>query len=275
MKSIKVIMIGDVVGHTGIAMFQKHIARIKDKYKADAVIVNGENSAANGRGITPREMKIFKHCGVDLVTSGNHIWDRKEIYSYLQEHKDLLRPANFPQGAPGVGLAFFTCHDLKVAVINVQGRVFMREDVDCPFRAVESIMTFVKHQTPIVLVDFHAEATSEKMGLGYFLDGQVSAVVGTHTHTPTADARILPRGTAYITDLGMVGALNGMLGMKKDAIINRFLTQLPARFEVETEGPGMLSGVCVEIDARTGKAIAIEQIHMIDSELRFESDLGE
>lgn len=151
----------------------------------------------------------------------------------------------------------------------------MREDVDCPFRAVESIMTFVKHQTPIVLVDFHAEATSEKMGLGYFLDGQVSAVVGTHTHTPTADARILPRGTAYITDLGMVGALNGMLGMKKDAIINRFLTQLPARFEVETEGPGMLSGVCVEIDARTGKAIAIEQIHMIDSELRFESDLGE
>lgn len=267
MNSVRILLIGDVVGKTGIVMFQKHIHRLREKYRVDAVIVNGENSASGGRGITPREMKFFKHCGVDVVTSGNHIWDRKEIFSYLNENRDLLRPANFPQGAPGVGVVLFNCHDLRIGVVNVQGRVFMREHVDCPFRAVESLLTFLKPQTNIIIVDFHAEATSEKMSLAYFLDGHVSAVVGTHTHIPTADARVLPGGTAYVTDLGMVGALNGMLGMKKESIITKFLTQLPSRFEVETEGPAMMSGVCVEIDCKSGKAIAIEPIYVVDHEI--------
>lgn len=265
---IRVLMIGDVVGTTGIAMFQKHINHLRSEYRADAVIVNGENSASNGRGIIAKTMKFFKHCKVDVVTSGNHIWDHREIYTYLHDHKDLLRPANFPAGAPGVGVTVFSCKNERIAVVNLQGRVFMREHVDCPFVAAETILSYLKHQTKMILVDFHAEATSEKMGLGYFLDGQVSAVVGTHTHTQTADERILPNGTAYISDLGMVGALESMLGMKKEPIINKFITQLPTKFEVETEGPGLLSGVCIELDSQTGKALSIERIKIVDTDFQ-------
>lgn len=265
MKTLRILMIGDVVGTTGQILFQKHIGQMRMHYKADAVIVNGENSAANGRGITSKDMKFFKHCGVDVVTSGNHIWDQREIYGYLAEHKDLLRPANFPAGAPGVGFTIFACHDERIAVVNLQGRVFMREAVDCPFRAAESLLTYLKHQTKIILVDFHAETTSEKMGLAHFLDGQVSAVVGTHTHTQTADERVLSGGTAFISDLGMVGALDSMLGMKKEPIINKFISQLPTKFEVETEGPGLINGVCIEIDCQTGKARSIERIRIIDT----------
>ena len=272
MKTLRVLMIGDVVGGTGMALFQKHIAQLRTKYNADAVIVNGENSASNGRGITSRAMKQFKHCKVNVVTSGNHIWDQKEIYPYLQENRDLLRPANFPAGAPGSGVALFECNGQKVAVINLQGRVFMREDVDCPFRAAESLLTYVRAQTKLIFVDFHAEATSEKMGLAYYLDGSVSALVDTHTHTQTADERILPAGTAFISDLGMVGSLNSMLGMKKESIINKFLTQLPTRFEVATEGPGLLNGVCIEVDCQTGKALKIERIHMVDADFQYNGD---
>lgn len=265
-QTIKLLIIGDVVGATGIALFQKHIGALKQKYKADGVIVNGENSAPSGKGITSKDMKALRHAGADLVTSGNHIWDQREIYNYFTEHTDLIRPANFPAGAPGMGHALFQCAGYKVAVMNLQGRVFMREDLDCPFRAADSLLTYLSHQTNIIIVDFHAEATSEKIGFGYYLDGRVSAVVGTHTHTQTADERILPKGTAYITDLGMVGALNGMLGMKKDAIINKFLTQMPTRFEVETHGPGVLSGICVEIDTASGKAVAVERVRLVDEQ---------
>ena len=271
-NSLRVLLIGDVVGATGIAMFQKHIHHLKEKYSCDAVIVNGENSASNGRGITSRVMNFFKHCGVDVVTSGNHIWAQRDIYSYLHENKNLLRPANFPHGDPGVGVTIFGCKNERVAVINVMGRVFMREHVDCPFRTVESILTYLKHQTSIIFVDFHAETTSEKIGLAHFLDGRVTGVVGTHTHVQTADERILPGGTAFITDLGMVGALNGMLGMKKDPIIQQFLTQMPARFEVETTPPAMLSGVYIDVDTATGKAIDIQRIRIIDDELIISSD---
>lgn len=264
LNRIRIVFIGDVVGATGIALFQKHISGIKDRYRADAVIVNGENSASSGKGITSRDVKALRHAGADLVTSGNHIWDQREIYNYFEQNSDLIRPANFPSGAPGSGYAMFQCAGFKVAVVNLQGRVFMREDLDCPFRAADSLLTYLSHQTNIILVDFHAETTSEKIGFAYYLDGRVSAVVGTHTHTQTADERVLPKGTAFITDLGMVGALNSMLGMKKEPIINKFLTQMPTRFMVETEGPGLLSGVCIEIDADSGKAVSIERIRLID-----------
>lgn len=266
-KQIKILILGDVVGNPGCAMIQKHVARLKATYHADAVIVNGENSAVSGRGISAPNMKLFKQLGIDMVTSGNHIWDRKDIYGYFSEHKDLIRPANFPSGAPGLGFGTFMCHDKKIAVINVQGRVFMRENLDCPFQAVDTLLTYLKHQTPIVIVDFHAETTSEKQAMGYYLDGRVSAVVGTHTHVQTADARVLPKGTAYITDLGMAGALNSMLGMKKEPIIERFLTQMPQKFDVEYQGPFFMTGVCVTIAAETGKALDIIPVRLVDEEL--------
>lgn len=271
MKRIKVLLIGDVVGTSGRAMFQKHIPRLKTELGIDAVIVNGENTC-NGRGITSKNVAFFKHCGADVITSGNHIWQNKEIYNYIASHQDLLRPANFPSGVPGVGVTTFLCNNITVGVINLQGRVFMREHIDCPFRTVDSILTYLKSRTDIIFVDFHAETTSEKMAMGHYLTGRVSAVVGTHTHVQTADERILPGGTAFITDLGMTGALNGMLGQKKEPIIENFLTQMPVRFCVETEPPFVMTGVWVDVDVETGKAIGIERVKVVDSDLHFEKD---
>lgn len=263
---LRVLCLGDVVGTPGCAMVQKHLNRLRERYSINATIINGEN-CADGKGITPRIMEFFKHLKVDVVTSGNHIWDKRDIYPYLQENQNLLRPANFPSITPGVGVTIFDCNEVPVAVINVQGRVFMREHLDCPFTTVDKLLASISTQAKVIIVDFHAETTSEKSGLAYFLDGRVSAVVGTHTHIQTADERILPGGTAYITDLGMAGALNSMLGMKKDAIIQHFLTQMPTRFTVETEGPMVLSGVWIEIDSETGKATAIERVRVIDDEI--------
>lgn len=267
MNSLRVLLIGDVCGGSGRAMFQKHINNLREQYQVNAVIVNGENSASDGRGITSRIMRFFKHHHVDVVTSGNHIWAKREIYGYLNSNKDLLRPANFPTGCPGVGMTTFECENFTVGVINLQARVFMREHVSCPFRAADSILTYLKTKTNIILVDFHGEASSEKMGLAYYLDGKISALVGTHTHVPTADARILPHGTAYITDLGMVGALNSMIGMKKEPIIQNLITQMPVKFEVEKSGPMVLSGVYIDIDTNTGKALDIKQLTIVDSEI--------
>jgi metallophosphoesterase (TIGR00282 family) len=260
---LKILCIGYVVGSPGCNMLQKHLPIIKEKYGIHATIVNGEN-CSDGRGITPKNMQFFKHLKVDVVTSGNHIWDKKEIYSYLDQNEDLLRPANFPSETPGVGVTIFEYQGIAIAVINIQGRVFMKEDLDCPFKTVDSILTYVQDKTKVILVDFHAETTSEKTGMGFYLDGRVSAVFGTHTHIQTSDDRILPNGTAYITDLGMVGALNSMLGMKKDNIIQHFLTQMPTRFMVETEGPMLLNGIVVEIDSDTGAALSIERIRIVD-----------
>lgn len=266
MAKLRVLFIGDVVGSTGQAMFQKHIASLKKQYSIDALIVNGENSA-NGKGITSRIMHFFKHNGVNVVTSGNHIWDNKEIYHYLHNHTDLLRPANFPRSVPGVGVTTFTVGEYTIGVINLQGRVFMKEHVDCPFTTATSLLTYLKQKTPIIFVDFHAETTSEKQGLAYYLDGKISGQVGTHTHVQTADERVLPGGTAYITDLGMVGSLNSMLGMEKEAIINRFLTQMPTRFSVDTSSPMVLCGVWIEVDTMTGKATHIERVQVVDHDL--------
>lgn len=263
---LRILFIGDVVGTIGQMVLAKHLNQIREKHAIDAVIVNGENSAPDGRGITPTGMDFFKQLPIDLVTSGNHIWAKKEILPYLQNNKDLLRPANFPAECPGSGVALITVKGYPVAIINVQGRVFMKENLDCPFRGVESILTYLRDKTNTILVDFHAETTAEKACLGYFLDGRVSAVVGTHTHVQTSDERILPHGTAFITDLGMVGALNSSLGMKKEPIITNFLTQMPIRFQVETEGPVLLCGAIIEVDSTSGKAFSIERIRIVDEQ---------
>ncbi len=267
MKTIRVLCIGDVVGVTGRTMFQKYSAHLRKKHAIDAIIVNGENSGQHGRGISSRIVSFFKHNGADIITTGNHIWYNREIYSYLEKNDDLIRPANFPATCPGVGVTTFQCKGYTVGVINVQGRVFMRELLDCPFKTVESILTYLKYKTNIIIVDFHAETTSEKMALAYHFDGKISAQVGTHTHIQTADERILPGGTAYITDLGMVGSLNSMLGMKKEAIIHNLITQMPVKFTVDTSSPVVMSGVWIDINTETGKAEAIERVRIIDDNL--------
>lgn len=264
---IRLIILGDVVGIPGRALAQKHVQRLKHDYKADGIIINGENSASDGRGITPRIMHFFKHIGADVVTSGNHIFQKKDIYSYLASHKDLLRPANFPASCPGSGVGIYTIAEHTVGVVNIQGRIFMRELLSCPFRALESAITYLKSKTNIIIVDMHAETTSEKSGIALYFDGQVSLVVGTHTHIQTADERILPGGTGFITDLGMGGSLNSMIGMKKESVLTNMLSQMPSRFEVDLQGPFVLSGIVVDIDTTTGKAIHIERIRIIDRDL--------
>ncbi len=269
MKStIRVLILGDLVGIPGRMMLQKHISTLQQQYHIDATIVNGENSHNNGRGITSRIVQSLIHNGVDVVTTGNHIWDQNEIYEYLKHNSNIIRPANFGADCPGSGVTTFNCNGHLIAVVNVQGRVFMKEHVDCPFKAMDTILSFLKHKTNTIIVDFHAEATAEKICLGYYLDGRVSCVVGTHTHVATADERILPHGTAYITDLGMSGALNSSIGMKKDMMIERFKSQMPHKFVVDTQPPFVMTGVWVEIDTQTGKAIQINRIKVIDEDLQ-------
>ncbi len=264
---MRIICLGDAVGVAGRAMFGKHALALKEKYKADVLIVNGENSSNQGRGITPKIAQFFKENGADVITTGNHIWYKRDAYSLLDEDHTVLRPANFPSGAPGVGVTLIPIGENTVGVINLQGRIFMRENLDCPLKTADSLISYLKDKTNIIIVDFHAEATSEKMALGYYLAGRVSAVVGTHTHIQTADERVLPGKTAYITDLGMAGSLNSMLGMQKGPIIQNFLTQLPVKFSVDTTAPFVLSGVVIDIDEKTGNAISIERIRLVDSDL--------
>jgi 2',3'-cyclic-nucleotide 2'-phosphodiesterase len=272
MNTLRFLFIGDVVGATGRVIFQKYIKQLVREYAIDSVIVNGENSGNGGRGITPKIVDFFKHNGVDIITSGNHIWDKKEIYPYLSTHNDLLRPANFPRGVPGVGFVMYECKGTTIGVINLQGRVFMKEDLDCPFKTAETIIHQLRSKSRIIFIDFHAEATSEKRGLAYHLDGNISGLVGTHTHVLTCDAQILPNGTGYITDLGMVGSLHSMLGMKKEPIIRKFLTQMPTRFVVETEGPAFMSGVWMEVDIFTGKTVDIGIVRFVDHDFDFEAE---
>lgn len=266
MSRLKILLLGDIIGKTGRAVFQKHIGRLRRELSIDAVIANGENSS-QGRGITSRTMHFFKHNGVDVVTSGNHVWHNKEILSYLDQHHDLLRPANYPSGCPGVGVTTFACKGYQIGVVNLQGRTFMRDHVECPFKTAESILTYLKAKADLVFVDFHAEASSEKMGLAYFLDGKITGLVGTHTHVQTADERILSGGTAYITDLGMAGSWNSMIGMIKEPVIQHFITQMPVRFTVDTSLPLVMTGVIIEADATTGKAVDIQRIQVVDDQV--------
>lgn len=264
MNTKNILMIGDVVGASGRTIFQRHIEALKKEYEIDFVIVNGENSA-HGQGITPRIVDFFKQHGTDVITSGNHIWHKKEIYSYMAGNHDLLRPANYPSGVPGVGGTVVTKGAVSIGVVNLQGRVFMRENIECPFRTLDTILTYLKDKAKIIIVDFHAEATSEKEALAAYCDGRITALVGTHTHVQTSDERILPHGTAYITDVGMAGALNSLLGMQAEPIIQRFITQMPVKFSVEMTPPYCLGAVVIQADQSTGHAVAIKRVYIVDN----------
>lgn len=255
---MKILFIGDIVGKPGRQIVAELLPKIKDEFQLDFVVANAEN-AAGGSGITsPVADELFK-CGIDLLTSGDHIWKKKEILEIIDKTRRILRPANYPEGAPGVGSCTLESRSgVTVGVINLVGRVFM-QPVECPFQTAKREIEKLKKETPLILVDIHAEATSEKMALGYFLDGLVSAVIGTHTHIQTADEKILPRGTAYITDLGMTGPYNSVIGQRIDQIIQRFLTGMPTRFEVATEDI-QLHGVVLDVDSKTGRANSIERI---------------
>lgn len=257
---MRILFVGDVVGSLGRETVATYLPKIKKKYHPQVTIVNGENAAA-GRGITEKIYKGFLQNGVDVVTLGNHTWDNKDIFNFIDETKKMIRPANFPVGTPGKGLVFVKVNQIELAVINLQGRVFMN-DLDDPFQKAEALVTEAKQRTSLIFVDFHAETTSEKQAMSWFLDGQVSAVVGTHTHVQTNDARILPGGTAYLTDVGMTGPYDGILGMKRGPVIDKFITALPKRFEVVEEGRSILSACIIEIDDSTGQAKSIETIQI-------------
>jgi len=253
-----IMMIGDICGRPGRLAAAHFIPILKQEYDLDLIVANGENSAG-GIGITNKVLKELLGMGIDIVTTGNHVWDKKEIFDFI-EHEKLIRPANYPPATPGKGYCITTINNRKVGIINLAGRVFMPV-VDCPFREVDAILDKIKESCDIILIDFHAEATSEKVALGWYVDGRVSCVAGTHTHIQTADERILPQGTAYISDLGMVGPWNSILGVEKDAVIQKFLTGLPVRFHVATDHDSIFSGIVLEIDDDSHKVTKIIRIH--------------
>ena len=254
---MKILMVGDVFGEPGRAAVKKLLPKLRQQHAIDLVVVNVENAAA-GFGVTPQIAREVLDQGADVMTSGNHIWDKKEIVEYITKENLLLRPANFPAGTPGVGHVTVKAGPHRVAVVNLMGRVFMSA-IDCPFRKADEILNELTKETRVVLVDMHAEATSESVAMGWYLDGRVSAVVGTHRHVQTADERVLPGGTAYITDLGMTGPIDSVIGVDKDLILQRFLTQMPVRFET-AKGPAALHGVVITVDPETGRASDIVRI---------------
>ncbi len=256
---MKVLFIGDIIGEPGRKMVRANIRALLEGHAPDLVIANGEN-AAGGFGITPDIAEELFSLGVHVLTSGNHVWDKKEIESYLTKQDRLIRPANYPSGNPGYGSVVISTKSGKAAVLNLEGRVFM-SNLEDPFRVAEREIEKLKKETPVVIIDFHAEATSEKVALAWHLDGKASAVIGTHTHVQTADERILNAGTAFITDAGMTGPTDSVIGVKKEQAIARFLYQTPHRFEIP-KGPVHLNAVLLDIDAKTGKAKAIERIHV-------------
>jgi metallophosphoesterase (TIGR00282 family) len=257
-KEIRVLFLGDIVGSIGRKGVAMLLPDIRKEYNIDIVIGNVEN-AAGGFGVTEKVIWEIIDAGVDILTSGNHIWDKKEGINILDSCERIIRPANYPRGVPGKGYIILSHFDEKICIINLQGRVFM-EPLDCPFKIVEEIIEKVKNETKIILVDMHAEATSEKIAMGYFLDGKVTAVIGTHTHVQTADERILDGGTGYITDAGMCGAENSILGVGKEAVLNKFLLHIPQRFEVPEKGLFKMEGVIIEIEKETGKTKKIERL---------------
>jgi 2',3'-cyclic-nucleotide 2'-phosphodiesterase len=255
---MKILFIGDIVGSPGRDIVADRLADIVESRQIDLVIANGENSAA-GFGITPRIAEQLFAAGVEVLTGGNHIWDRKEVLEYIPQQPRLVRPANFPEGNPGSGLYVGTARNgMPYAVIDLQGRVFMASN-DCPFRAADRELARIPAQVRVIFVDIHAETTSEKEAMGWYLDGRVSAVIGTHTHVATADEHVLPGGTAYQTDVGMTGPHNGVIGMDKTAILRRFLDGQPARFEVAT-GDIQMNTVLIDVDETTGRARGIERL---------------
>ena len=255
---MRILFIGDIVGEPGRQAIKELVPKIVKREKIDFVIANGENTAG-GSGITPMIVDELLGYGVDVITSGDHVWKRKEIIDRIAEDARILRPANYPCEAPGFGATVVTSRSgVEVGVINLIGRVFMQA-VECPFKTVKAEVDKMKNKTRIIIVDMHAEATSEKVALGWFLDGTVSAVIGTHTHIQTADEKILPKGTAFLTDAGMTGPYDSVIGRKKEQILNRFITQMPTKFEM-AENDVQLHGAIIEVDDKTGRAESIKRV---------------
>ncbi len=256
--TIRLLFFGDVMGEPGRKALMDLIPILKVELAADFIIVNGENAAA-GRGITPKIAIGLMRAGAAVVTSGDHIWDQKEIVPYLADEPRMLRPLNYPDGVPGSGSVVLETAKGKVGVINLIGRVFMGPQVDNPFPAVEQCVEEMRQETPIIFVDFHAEATSEKVAMGWHLDGKVSAVIGTHTHVPTADERVLPGGTAFLCDAGMCGPLDSVIGSQIEPVLERFKTAMPTRFGIG-RGTVRVNGALVEVETATGRAVSIERV---------------
>lgn len=255
---MKILFIGDIVGKPGRQAVRELLPEVISERRIDFVIANCENAAA-GFGVTRDIIEDLYSYNINVLTSGNHIWDKKEIREFAEDYETLLRPANYPTGSPGWGTVVMpNSSGISVGVINLMGRVFMKP-LDCPFRTAEREIEKIKNKAKIIIIDIHAEATSEKEALGWFLDGRVSAVLGTHTHVQTADESILPGGTAYITDVGMTGPFNSIIGIRKDAVLERFLTQLPNKFDVAKDDV-RLQGVVVDVDGKSGRAKGIERL---------------
>ena len=255
---MNILAVGDIVGTIGVKELQKRLQKIKNDYNVDFAIVNGEN-AAEGMGITLKNFKDILSAGADCVTMGNHTWGKKEIFSFIDEPK-LIRPANYPKSVCGKGYNIYKCKDKKIAVINALGRAEISIMLDNPFEVVREIIQKIKPKADIIMFDFHAEATAEKKAMAYYLDGEITAIFGTHTHTQTADEQILEKGTAFITDIGMTGPKNGVIGMDKDAALKRFTTSLPERYKIAT-GEAMFNSVLFEIDDNTNKVTKIVKIN--------------
>jgi hypothetical protein len=255
---MNLLFVGDVVGSPGRNYLKEVLPGLIKAYDVDFTIVNGEN-AAGGAGLTRETASELFSAGADVITSGNHIWDKKEIYSVIDEDDRIIRPANYPPGVPGRGSGVYVANNsTTVGVINVCGRVFSPQSFDCPFRVLDSEISKMQTITPVIVVDFHAEASSEKIAAGWYVDGRVSALFGTHTHVQTADESILPNCTAYITDVGMTGSYEGVIGVKKDIILKHFLTQMPVRHEI-AKGKQQMCAVFSKISS-SGKAENIERI---------------
>lgn len=261
---MRILFIGDIIGHLGRQIVKELLPGLKKEQQIDLTIANAEN-AASGYGLTEKVYhELLDECQIDVLTSGNHIWDKKEFINLLKD-KDktpqLIRPANYPLRAPGQDRLIVETREGKIAILNLLGRTFM-PPMDCPFQTAEKILDEISSITKNILIDVHAEASSEKSALAWFLDGRVSAVIGTHTHVQTADEQIFPQGTAFITDVGMVGSKDSIIGMQKEEIIERFLSQIPVKFTVMKKGRRLFNAVVIDIDAKSGKANQIERINI-------------
>ena len=255
---MNILFIGDIIGKLGRKICQQVLPDLKQKLSPDLIIVNGENSA-HGYGITEKVYKELLEMGIEAITMGNHVWDKRELVKDIGKLPLVVRPANYPPGVPGTDYLTIQKSGMKIAIANLVGRTFM-QCLDCPFQAIAKLLPELKKQTNLIIVDMHAEATSEKCAMGWYLDGKVSAVIGTHTHVMTADERILPDGTSFISDIGMVGAHDSIIGMNKDQILKRFITQMPEKFEPTEKGTGLFNAILLKIDSSSGKAKEIKRI---------------
>jgi len=262
--SIRILFIGDIVGRPGREACKRWLPMLTDQWHPDLIMANGEN-AASGKGITREVADELLATGIDVLTMGNHVWDNREIFTFIEQEHRMVRPANYPEPCPGMGFRVYTANNgYRVGVISLAGRVFMPV-IDCPFKTVDILIDQLKGRCETIFVDFHAEATSEKIAMGYYVDGRVGAIVGTHTHVQTADEILLPGGTGYLTDVGMTGPLDGVIGVAREQVIEKFITGRPNRFEVMRKGRTQINAVFLEIDERNGLCCGINRIKEITS----------